>query len=98
MIKVLWGDDWDPLFEKDEQGVLAKRMGEVVDGQYQKYTVESAEYVRNHFFGADPALKAMADGLTDTEIKRMRRGGMIRLKYMRPTIVRWKPKIGLPSS
>jgi pyruvate dehydrogenase E1 component len=75
VIKVLWGDDWDPLFEKDEQGVLAKRMGEVVDGQYQKYTVESAEYVRNHFFGADPALKAMADGLTDTEIKRMRRGG-----------------------
>ena len=50
-------------------------MGEVVDGQYQKYTVESAEYVRNHFFGTDPALKAMADGLTDTEIKRMRRGG-----------------------
>ena len=97
VIKVLWGDDWDPLFEKDEQGVLAKRMGEVVDGQYQKYTVESAEYVRNHFFGADPALKAMADGLTDTEIKRMRRGGMIRLRYMRPTIVRWKPKIGLPS-
>ena len=75
VIKVLWGDDWDPLFEKDEQGVLAKRMGEVVDGQYQKYTVESAEYVRNHFFGTDPALKAMADGLTDTEIKRMRRGG-----------------------
>tara|TARA_E500000178_G_scaffold103173_1_gene102759 strand:- start:511 stop:3132 length:2622 start_codon:yes stop_codon:yes gene_type:complete len=75
VIKVLWGDDWDPLFEKDEHGVLARRMGEVVDGQYQKYTVESAEYVREHFFGADPELAEMASNLSDDQIKRMRRGG-----------------------
>ncbi len=75
VIKVLWGDDWDPLFEKDSNGVLAKRMGEVVDGQYQKYTVESADYVRDHFFGADPELAEMASGLSDDQIKRMRRGG-----------------------
>jgi pyruvate dehydrogenase E1 component len=75
VIKVLWGDDWDPLFEKDEHGVLARRMGEVVDGQYQKYTVESAEYVREHFFGANPELAEMAAGLSDDQIKRMRRGG-----------------------
>ena len=75
VIKVLWGDDWDPLFEKDSNGALAKRMGEVVDGQYQKYTVESADYVRDHFFGADPELAEMASGLSDDQIKRMRRGG-----------------------
>ena len=75
VIKVLWGDDWDPLFEQDEHGILAKRMGEVVDGQYQKYTVENADYVRDHFFGTDPKLKEMADKLTDDQIKRMRRGG-----------------------
>ncbi len=75
VIKVLWGDDWDSLFEKDQQGLLAKRMGEVVDGQYQKYTVESADYVRKHFFGADPELLKMAESLSDTAIKRMRRGG-----------------------
>ena len=50
-------------------------MGEVVDGQYQKYTVESAQYVRDHFFGTDPTLKNMADNLSDEQIKRMRRGG-----------------------
>ncbi len=41
VIKVLWGSDWDPLLANDHDGLLAKRMGEVVDGQYQKYTVES---------------------------------------------------------
>ena len=80
---------------KDEQGVLAKGWAKLVDGI--KYTVESAEYVRNHFFGTDPALKAMADGLTDTEIKRMRRGGHDPAKVHATIIVRWKPKIGLPS-
>ena len=75
VIKVLWGEDWDPLLEKDENGILAKKMGEVVDGQYQKYTVEDAQYIRDHFFGTDPELKEMADNLSDEEIKRMRRGG-----------------------
>jgi pyruvate dehydrogenase E1 component len=75
VIKVVWGDDWDPLLEKDEDGVLAKRMGEVVDGQYQKYTVEDAKYVREHFFGTDPRLAKLAEHLSDTQLKRMRRGG-----------------------
>jgi len=75
VIKVLWGDSWDPLLERDEDGLLAKRMGEVVDGQYQKYTVEDAQYVREHFFGTDVRLLKLAEHLSDTEIKRMRRGG-----------------------
>ncbi|MDF7809178.1 pyruvate dehydrogenase (acetyl-transferring), homodimeric type [Pontiellaceae bacterium B12219] len=75
VIKVLWGSGWDPLFEKDEDGVMAKRMGEVVDGQYQKYTVEDAEYIREHFFGADPRLKKLVEHLSDSDLKRLRRGG-----------------------
>ncbi len=75
VIKVVWGDSWDPLLEKDHDGLLAKRMGEVVDGQYQKYTVEDAQYVRDHFFGTDPRLLKLAEHLSDTELKRMRRGG-----------------------
>ena len=75
VIKVLWGDDWDPLLAKDDEGALAKRMGEVVDGQYQKYTVETAEYVREHFFNEDPRVAKLAEHLSDTQIKRMRRGG-----------------------
>jgi pyruvate dehydrogenase E1 component len=39
-IKVIWGTDWDPLLAADLDGRLVKRMGEVVDGQYQKYSVE----------------------------------------------------------
>ncbi len=74
VIKVVWGDSWDPLLEKDEDGLLVKRMGEVVDGQYQKYTVEDADYVREHFFST-PELKKLAEHLSDSELKRMRRGG-----------------------
>ena len=52
VIKVIWGEDWDPLLEKDKDGKLVKRMGEVVDGQYQKYSVEGGDYIREHFFGS----------------------------------------------
>src|ERR1700741_2295500 len=31
VIKVIWGDNWDPLLDKDEHGLLVRRMGEVVD-------------------------------------------------------------------
>lgn len=75
VIKVIWGDDWDPLLAKDQDGLLVKRMGEVVDGQYQKYTVESGKYIREHFFGTDPRLLELAKGLSDEEIRKMRRGG-----------------------
>lgn len=75
VIKVIWGSDWDSLLAKDTEGLLAKRMGEVVDGQYQKYTVESGKYIREHFFGAHPKLLEMAKNLSDEQIRKMRRGG-----------------------
>lgn len=75
VIKVIWGSDWDPLLEKDESGELVARMGEVVDGQMQKYTVESGAYIREHFFGKSATLRKLADHLSDEEIRRMRRGG-----------------------
>lgn len=75
VIKVIWGGDWDPLFAKDEDGALVKRMGDVVDGEYQKYTVADAAYVREHFFGGDERLEKFSKMLSDTELKRMRRGG-----------------------
>ena len=59
VIKVIWGSDWDPLLEKDKDGKLIKRLGEVVDGQYQKYSVESGEYIREHMFGVDAELLDM---------------------------------------
>jgi pyruvate dehydrogenase E1 component len=75
VIKVVWGSDWDPLLAKDHDGVLAKRMGEVVDGQYQKYAVESGAYLREHFFGVDPRLLDMVKHLSDDQLKRLRLGG-----------------------
>jgi len=75
VIKVIWGDDWDPLLAADPDGALVKRMGETVDGEYQKYTVGDAAYVREHFFRDDPQLKEIANHLSDTQIKSMRRGG-----------------------
>ncbi len=74
VIKVVWGDDWDDLLEKDTEGHLAKRMGEVLDGEYQKYTVSSGSYVREKFFN-DPRLQDMVKHLSDEQIQKMRRGG-----------------------
>ena len=78
VVKVIWGDDWDPLVAMDEEGALLRRMGETVDGQYQKYSVQEANkgrYLREHFFGVDERLKAMADAFSDERLGRMRRGG-----------------------
>jgi pyruvate dehydrogenase E1 component len=75
VIKVIFGSTWDPLFEKDEEGLLIKRLGELVDGQFQKYTVENGAYFREHLFGVDPRLKKLVDHLSDEELERMLRGG-----------------------
>ena len=80
VIKVLWGSDWDPLLAKDTDGLLVRRMGEVVDGQLQKYSVMPGAYVREHFFGVDPRLKAMVEDLTDDQLISLRRGGHDPLK------------------
>lgn len=75
VIKVIWGDSWDPLLAKDKHGLLVKRMGEVVDGEYQKYTVMGGDYIREHFFGKYPELAQMVRALSDEELKKLRRGG-----------------------
>ena len=75
VIKVLWGSDWDPLLAADKEGLLAKRMGEIVDGQYQKYAVETGAYFREHFFGVDPRLLDMVKHLSDDQLKKLRLGG-----------------------
>ncbi|MBC19751.1 MAG: pyruvate dehydrogenase (acetyl-transferring), homodimeric type [Planctomycetaceae bacterium] len=75
VIKVLWGDDWDLLFEKDNNGLLAKRMMEVVDGEYQKYKVAGGAYIREHFFGKYPELLEMVKNYSDERLVKLRRGG-----------------------
>jgi pyruvate dehydrogenase E1 component len=75
VIKCIWGSEWDSLLEKDTDGLLLKRMGEVVDGEYQKYAVESGAYVRKHFWGVDPRLLEMVKHLSDEQLKKLSLGG-----------------------
>lgn len=75
VIKVIWGKDWDPLLEQDEDGDLVKVMGETPDGQYQKYVVSSGEYIRNDFFGKSEKLLKMVENYSDEQLEKLRRGG-----------------------
>lgn len=75
VIKVIWGGRWDPLFDKDVHGLMQARMEACVDGDYQSYKGNDGAYVREHFFGASPALKQMVAHLSDEEIWRLNRGG-----------------------
>jgi len=75
VIKVIWGRDWDPLLATDTDGVLVNKMNTTPDGQFQTYSVESGAYIREHFFGDDPRLRAMAEPLSDTELRNLSRGG-----------------------
>ena len=75
VIKVIWGSYWDPLFARDKQGLLLKRMEECVDGDYQAYKAKGGRYVREHFFGKYPELAEMVANMTDEDIWRLNRGG-----------------------
>jgi pyruvate dehydrogenase E1 component len=80
VIKVIWGSDWDGVIQDDRDGLLVKRMGEVTDGQYQKYFVESGAYFRENFFGTDPRLLKMIEHFSDEQLSRIRLGGHDPLK------------------
>ncbi|MEO5370957.1 MAG: pyruvate dehydrogenase (acetyl-transferring), homodimeric type [Magnetococcus sp. DMHC-1] len=75
VIKVIWGQDWDPLFEKDQEGLLASRLAELVDGEYQKLSIEGGAYVRQQVFGKHPHLLELVAHHSDEQLHRMRRGG-----------------------
>jgi pyruvate dehydrogenase E1 component len=75
VIKVIWGDRWDPLLAKDKKGVLRRRMEEAVDGDYQNYKVRGGAYTREHFFGKYPELREMVANMTDDDIWQLNRGG-----------------------
>ena len=75
VIKVIWGSEWDPLLDADDSGLLAQRMMEVVDGQYQKYVVSGGDYIREHFFGKYPELLKLVKKYSDEKLRTLKRGG-----------------------
>jgi pyruvate dehydrogenase E1 component len=74
VIKVIWGGEWDALLKADVDGKLVERMGELVDGQYQRYTVTDGAYIRSHFFNS-PELKKLVEHLSDEQLRKIKRGG-----------------------
>jgi pyruvate dehydrogenase E1 component len=75
VVKAIWGSDWDPLLALDTEGWLVKRMGEVVDGEYQNYVVKGGAYLRKHFWGKYPQLLKMVEHLSDDQLEKLRLGG-----------------------
>lgn len=75
VIKVIWGSEWDSLLERDDKGILAERMNQVLDGDYQRYSVLPGEKVREHWVQGNPELEELMKSLTDEEIRSIKRGG-----------------------
>src|SRR6186713_659534 len=75
VIKVIWGSKWDELLAQDKDGVLLNKMNSTVDGEFQRFAVESGEYAREHFFGPDPRLRQMVSHLSDEDLRNLPRGG-----------------------
>ena len=75
VIKLIWGEDWDALLARDSTGLLQKRMGEAVDGEYQTYITKDGAYIRKNFFGKYPELLDLVAHLSDDDLMRLRRGG-----------------------
>lgn len=74
VIKLIWGRFWDPIIARDKNGLLKKRMLEVVDGEFQTYKAKPGDYMREHFFNT-PELKALIADYTDRDIAELNRGG-----------------------
>ncbi|MFA7249857.1 MAG: pyruvate dehydrogenase (acetyl-transferring), homodimeric type [Dehalococcoidia bacterium] len=75
VIKVMWSSDWDPLFARDEEGIILKRLDETVDGEFQRYAATDGRFNREHFFDKYAELQALVADLSDEDIDRLRRGG-----------------------
>ncbi|TFZ07082.1 alpha-ketoglutarate dehydrogenase [Ramlibacter henchirensis] len=75
VIKLLWGSDWDGLFARDVTGALVRAFAHTVDGQMQTFAAKDGRFNRDNFFGQDQELARLAQGMTDEQIDRLKRGG-----------------------
>ncbi|BEP72002.1 MULTISPECIES: alpha-ketoglutarate dehydrogenase [unclassified Variovorax] len=75
VVKLVWGSDWDGLFAQDVSGALARVFAETVDGQMQTFAAKDGRFNRDNFFGQNPELARLAEGMTDEQIDRLKRGG-----------------------
>jgi pyruvate dehydrogenase E1 component len=105
VIKVMWGSDWDPLFARDRDNVILKRLHETVDGEFQKYAATDGRFNREAFFSKYPELQQLVAHMSDEDIDRLKRGGHDPLKIYsayhaavnhrgRPTVILAQTKKG----
>ena len=75
VIKLVWGSDWDGLLARDTSGALLRAFANTVDGQMQTFAAKDGRYNRDNFFGQNEELSRLAQGMTDEQIDRLKRGG-----------------------
>jgi pyruvate dehydrogenase E1 component len=75
VVKVIWGREWDDLLARDVDGHLVNKMNDLLDGDFQKFSVAGGAYIRQHFFGPEEGLTRLVEHLSDDELARLRRGG-----------------------
>jgi pyruvate dehydrogenase E1 component len=75
VIKLVWGSDWDGLLARDTSGALLRAFANTVDGQMQTFAAKDGRYNRDNFFGQNEELARLAQGMTDEQIDRLKRGG-----------------------
>ena len=75
VIKVVWGSEYDPILQKDKEGLFVKRVNRLLDGEMQRFALADGSFIRQNFFGPEPKLASLVNNLSDQELKSMRRGG-----------------------
>jgi len=75
VIKLIWGSEWDKILQRDDEGLLIKKFGTMVDGDFQTIRARGPDYLRQKVFGDDPRLMALVEDISDDELWQMTRGG-----------------------
>ncbi len=75
VIKLVWGSDWDGIFARDTTHALQRAFANTVDGQFQTFSANDGQFNREHFFGQNPELMALIEGMSNEDIARLHRGG-----------------------
>ena len=97
VIKLVWGSDWDGLFARDTTGALVRAFAQTVDGQMQTFAAKDGRFNRDNFFGQNEELARLAQGMTDEQIDRLKRGGhdlvKIHAAYAAANAHQWQPTV-----
>jgi pyruvate dehydrogenase E1 component len=75
VIKLIWGSEWDVILQRDTEGLLIKKFGSMVDGDFQTIRARGPEYLREKVFGDDPRLMALVEDMSDSQLWQLTRGG-----------------------